>query len=612
MSENQNYRIPELSTEAVTQSLAGCSPLAASKTLIDMELFDQRSSLEVLNTVYAEFDSGANIIEQLVTPIGLNVLDSIISHKKLKLNRTGITASRVWAEINNFSYPSVAANGDALSAKQQLDAMRKPDKFEREKVAKRDLGATKDTFFADKDTAQADIEVNQQGQRVKIYRSQEQDGADWVSAAQTDHIVPVKQLADQYGKNAFLVEHDRLNKNGEKRLGKDGKPLKISDLSRIVDSDDNLSQISGELNNLKSDSSYAELKQLKAQAQQKQAKGEALSSKEQRLLKVNDQTLDNGIAAEQKSADKALSKAQQAAWDNLKSSKAKVASKAGKQAGEQSAHQALGHAFIALIKPLFYELNDAIKHGLAEGVDASSIAEGLKLRFARISQYLKQQVLPTLGKVVKDFISNLFKVLIEGILGLVTGLFKSVMRIISEGFSAMIGAFKILTTPAEQMSAAQKGDAILKLFASTVVTFVVFYFETSILSFLPDDGFIKDIALALLSGVASTIVVYLLDKADLFSVKAELRSQRVAEVFDFRIEQIKRNTDAFESASIQSLAEQKLQFRQLNENLVKGIASNQDVNSNVYDLASFFKVELDIKNNDDFLAMLETSKVVTI
>jgi len=119
------------------------------------------------------------------------------------------------------------------------------------------------------------------------------------------------------------------------------------------------------------------------------------------------------------------------------------------------------------------------------------------------------------------------------------------------------------------------------------------------------DNFIKDIALALLSGVASTIVVWGLDKFDLFSVKDEVRAKRVGEVFDLRIQQIKENTDAFEAASIEKLAKDKLKFRSITENMSKAIESKSNVNDSVYDMADFMKIDLKIKSTDDFMALLK-------
>jgi len=117
-NSNKKYEQPNLSFEAVASKLNGASPLQASRILIDMELFEQRSSIEVIDSVYKDFESNQNVVDELVTPLGLGVLDSVITHKDLKLDRTGLTASRLWEDINCFEYKNVHVSSQALSTKQ--------------------------------------------------------------------------------------------------------------------------------------------------------------------------------------------------------------------------------------------------------------------------------------------------------------------------------------------------------------------------------------------------------------------------------------------------------------------------------------------------------------
>lgn len=139
----------------------------------------------------------------------------------------------------------------------------------------------------------------------------------------------------------------------------------------------------------------------------------------------------------------------------------------------------------------------------------------------------------------------------------------------------------------------------------------MFYFESSILPAIPIP-FLQDIALALLSGVASSLVVYVLDKADIFSTKSELRTKRIKEIFEMRVQQIKENTDAFETASLQKLAEDKLRFKALSESLSQSIQDKKDPNDAVLEIADFLKVELSVKSTDDFLKMLKTQDSLEI
>lgn len=149
-----------------------------------------------------------------------------------------------------------------------------------------------------------------------------------------------------------------------------------------------------------------------------------------------------------------------------------------------------------------------------------------------------------------------------------------------------------------------------------MVTYVSFTFEQVIspyVDMIPVVGeHLKEATGIMVSGIGSTLVVWLLDQADIFSTKAELRTKRVKEVFEMRIQQIKDNTDAFEQASIAKLARDKLQFRSLTEHLSRAIDDDSNVNSDVEAIADFMKVDLKIRSSDDFMALLENNNTLEI
>jgi hypothetical protein len=597
---DEKFKQKTVSGDELTSKLRGSSPLQASKILIETELFEKKSSLEVLDEIYDHFENKENLIDELVTPIGLNLLDGIISHKKLKLNRTGVTASRLWNEIKGFDYSTAGINAATLSDKQQLEGMRETREYSKEirkeMTKRKNLDGNKEEHFSDSLRGESSIEVTDSGDKVKIYRYKKHAKSEGEQnrASDTDHVVPVKQINDIYAKNAFLTE---------------------ADIAAITDADFNLIEISNELNRMKGAGSFQDLANRKEALVQKRDSGVKLTAQEKRAIKklegISDETLNNGIECEQKSAEEILGNAQGQAIGNVKNNKAKIAKKAGLQGLEQTQYQALGTAMIETIKPLFYELSDSIKNGFEEGVGVADFMAAIKIRFARVMEYIKKKIIPMLADFAKNLVQNITKILIEGILGLVTGIFKSIMRIISEGFSAIVSAVKILCTDSDAMSPAEKGDAIVKLLASTVTTFTVFYFSEHIVSAIPDE-FIKDVCLAIMSGVASTLVVYLIDKLDLFSVKHEKRSKLVAEIFQERIATIKKNTDAFNAASVQELAAQKVAFKKLYESFESGIDSDLDVTGSVNSIADFMHIDLKIRDTESFLETLKREKVLVI
>ncbi len=597
---DEKFKKKTISAEELASKLNNSSPLQASKILIETELFEKKSSLEVLDEIYDHFENKETLIDELVKPIGLNVLDGIISHKKLKLNRTGVTASRLWNEIKGFDYSTAGINASSLSDKQQLEGMRESREYNKEirkeMTKRKNLVENKEEHFGDSLKGKSSIEVTDSGESVELYRYKKHAKSEGEKnrASDTDHVVPVKQINDRYAKNAFLTE---------------------SDIAAITDADTNLIEISNELNRMKGAGTFQDQADRKQALQKKQESGVKLNSNEKKALKklegISDETLNNGIECEQESAKKVHSDAQGQAVENVKSNKAKIAKKAGLQSLEQTQYQVLGTAMIEAFKPLFYELSDSIKNGFEAGVGVTGLMAAIKIRFTRVMEYIKKMIVPMLADFAKNLFQNFAKILIEGILGLVTGIFKSITRIISEGFSAIVSAVKILCTDSGAMSPAEKGDAIVKLLASTVTTFTVFYFSEHIVSAIPDE-FIQDVCLAIMSGVASTLVVYLIDKIDLFSVKHEKRSKLVAEIFQERISTIKKNTDAFNAASVQELAAHKVAFKKLYEDFESGIDNDFDVTSNVNSIADFMKVDLKIRDTESFLDILKREKVLVI
>jgi hypothetical protein len=602
---DEKFKQKTVSGDELTNKLRGSSPLQASKILIETELFEKKSSLDVLDEIYDHFENKESLIDELVKPIGLNVLDGIVSHKKLNLNRTGITASRLWSEIKGFDYSIAGINASSLSDKQQLEGMREAryyDKDVRKEMTKRkNLTENKEKHFSSDQEGGvtkgiSSIEVTDSGEGIELYRYKKtaKNEGEKHLAADTDHVVPVKQINDRYAKNAFLTE---------------------ANIATITDVGINLIEISNELNRMKGAGTFQDQADRKKSLQNKRDSNVGLNKKERDALKklegISDQTLKNGIKEEKKSNKKILGDAQELARNNLNENKTEVAKKAGLQSLEQSHYQALGTAFIEAIKPLFYELSDSIKHGFEAGVGAADFLEAMKVRFTRVMEYNVKVIIPMMADFAKNLFQNFFKILIEGILGLVTGIFKSIMRIISEGFSAIVSAVKILCADSGSMSPAEKGDAIVKLLASTVTTFTVFYFSEHIVKAIPDE-FIQDVCLSIMSGVASTLVVYLIDKIDLFSVKHEKRSKLVTEIFQERIATIKKNTDAFNAASVQELAAQKVAFKKLYESFESGIDSDLDVTGNVNSIADFMHIDLKIRDTESFLDTLKREKILVI
>ena len=94
---------------------------------------------------------------------------------------------------------------------------------------------------------------------------------------------------------------------------------------------------------------------------------------------------------------------------------------------------------------------------------------------------------------------------------------------------------------AKNTSANEKGDAIVKIVGGSIVAICGIALDT-VLKDLPDN--IRGLVSTLLSGMAGIVVFYALDKADLFNVKAERRNERIKELFNLRINDIREKTQS--------------------------------------------------------------------
>lgn len=621
MATNDKYAQPVLSTEQVLSELRGCSPLQVSKQLIDMELHDQRDSLEVMAKIYDEFDQGGNVTDELLKPLLLNMCDGLLSIKKLGLKQRGITATRLVSEINNFDYLGASVTDKDLQLeKSRLDAdsaAHRDDKgsYTRDKGDAaagtpenymEDVGKKKaytKAYFASQQEKQeklrvySELEVNDKGERKQLRRSSQQYKAELEAKGlnvvertyNADHNLPLKHIFDEY---------------------KGSKALSVGDLRDAAGSAENFDIISQKLNKVKLDSSWTDLKQkrdtLKAKPKLTSAEKKTLASLE---AHVNDPTWDNALAreAEARSAveshlnKKVVSKlltdsklAQGAAID------------AGKRAKDDLVDSGVGELIILVVKTVSFELKDIFENGMTHGTGCSSTLEAFGFRMQRALKYIKQNIVNIGLGSLKDAAVNFVKYLLNAIVDMFVGILKKALKVITEGFSAILASIKILMG---ESSPAEKADAITKLLATTVVTYIGFAFEESVLGFinkLPFGDVLSDAVMVIFTGIASTVVVWLLDKMDLFSVKDEKRAARVKEIFDMRIRQIKENTDAFESAALQTLAKNKLAFRQIAESMSLAIYDDRDVNDSVYAMAGFMKIDLEINTTDDFMALLGT------
>lgn len=591
--------------DKLENSIRNASPLDLASKLREAELYDKKETRTVVDEVYAEFNKQGELVNAVVVPIFMSIADGLLESTAAtrKLRKKGLTASRVVSECMSFSYDSLEASVMLLDGYTEWKNIREQTdsdfKWYDENVrpvynralyedTKR-LDAYKTKAFdsnggcinaTDEYTGKKNIyrwQRNPDARRnIERYKHSHQ--------AVVDHIVPLKDIHKQFKSNYALTDEDIKN---------------------IANDDSNYALTSAQINSA-------------IGASGKGRKGEWTNSEfiaDQRLRKkegrpnlgLSEETEENMIRMG-KDAQKHLKKnANKVICANLighgTSNTTDIWKKTSKNAAAQSKDYVVGNVIMFLIKPLYYEISDIFRNGLKEGVNAETTREALKKRFGRVKDYVVANAVRFLGNSVKNFVVAFVSSLIEGIISLFVGIFRQVLKLVKEGVRILAQSGKVLFgKQSHKMSAAEKGDAIVKIIGGGVIAICGIGIEALLNKIgLPDPWSV--ILSTILSGIASAMFMLLLDKIDLFSVKAEKRRKRIEEIFDARIKEIQDAEQTFDSAAIETMRQQKLQFIAIEKNINDAIEKNDisSINTGLFKLADFMNIDLGYRNQEEFV-----------
>ena len=323
--------------------------------------------------------------------------------------------------------------------------------------------------------------------------------------------------------------------------------------------------------------------------------------------KADIKEINNAIKAQKAQLGRNLTpKEMKAIQITLARKKAKVIHQGNiKSAGKQTIGYALGSLILMMLKPLYYEIKDGFLNGFKEGVGVPTYKEAFKLRFARVKNYISSQICNlknALGNLI-DTLKNFISALIEGLISMFVSILKKIFRLLKEGIKVFMEVWPILFgKESKHMTKAQKGDAIVKILGGSVVSLCGIGIEMLLdkVGCLPD--WLRGAVSTLLSGLASALMFYALDKADLFNVKANLRNQRIDEIFSERIKSIERNTHEFDSVATEALKNQIIEFNTLMSSLKSSLSSNDlsNINSHLLELSQFLGLNLGYTNQKEF------------
>ena len=633
------------------EELEYASPLEISRLLQEMELYDEKTSQEVLDEVHEKFDSAEHLEDEVLKPVFMSVIDGLLEATSggRAARKKGLTASRVVEECTSFSYDDLGdnhtnvngyteyknINHDEIEYQIQLEKWVRDGKKGDQPQYNGSVNSNSTQEYVrsnlEDSSAMNDYKEKQRHGEKKI--KDEYTGKDnlYVSQnnmpdnyndethrkqAQPDHIVPLKQLHEQYKHNYALDD---------------------SDLKRIANSESNLAITSAEINQVKRDMTnkqYIEwmdehgkpldenTKKIMLQKQKEATK--AIESDVNKTVaknlvgkgQVDEKAMKNAINEFKENNGQAPTEEQrnQIEQNLIKKKTNEIRGTAVKNAAGQAKDYAVGNLILFIVKPIYYEISDIFKNGLKEGVGADSGSQALGIRFTRVKKYVMTHAKAFFGDSILDFVKGFVSSLIEGIISLFVGMLKQVLKILKEGVKILVGSVQILFGKnAKAMSPAQKGDAIIKLIGGSVIAISGVALE-SLLNKIGIGEPWSVVLSTMLSGIASALFMYILNKADLFSTKAEKRYERVKEIFDERIKDVQEATELFDRVALETMKEQRLQFESIQEEINTGLESNDidSINTGLYKLADFMKVDLPYSNTKEFCDYMDSEEVLVL
>lgn len=549
----------------LNKRLTGCSPLEISGELLRTELTDKQDSMAALQSVYDEFESKEALEEALVKPIFFSLADLLCDDSRVKkyvdLRKTGLSPSRIINECQVFSYDGEMIQTEEAANQQRLAEHDKEQHREvtgtyEERRKKYDNPARRKSYKNDK------THDEYTGEKCK-----KSCGYD------TDHIVPISKIEGELSRSIALQDDD---------------------IKAAINLDDNLAITSSQINRSKRDDTNEEFVNSDKPVAHKQDK------------KTIQTMIDKG-----KNARKSVeNKANKRVSKNILTNKNGVTKTMATGAATAAGSQAIGTAVILVLKPLYFEISDMVKNGVAANTVHQDTLGAFKERMDRAKDYVLNNLQSDFFKELKKFISNFVNFVVNAIFQAFVGLLRSFLSIITRGIKALCDAFKTLRNP--NLSEAEKADAITKIFSAVVVFVIGSYIDSAVLGAIGVPEMLRTPVKLALTSIVSGLVIYLLDKVDLFSVKDEKRLARVREVFDLRIAELKGKIDIFDHEAMAILTQHELEFRTLmaaaNSKLSKGDLLESDLRS----LSNFFKVNLKIRSDNEFMHLLETTNSLRI
>ena len=568
MDEERKQKLEELKT---------ASPLESVKLLQEIELYDAKSSQEIIDEVYEQFEGNEHKVENIVIPVFTSIADGFLKKGTVgeALKKKGLTATRIVSECQNFSYDYNTNVYSEIVKDRVISENSKKAKSFNEKI-KSDItqeydrtgskygftNSERNEYFNRKDKFGDNNTMKDEYSNETIYRSKNKrdnrrSKDDINHQAELDHIVPLQKVHEQLKNNCLLTDED---------------------VKKIANDESNYAITSHKINNKKR-ADYNE---------------DFVESKKADELGLNEKTRET-MRKKGREAQKAIDKnANKAVLQHLKDGDksaelAKAAKETAGKAAKESGNLFIGTIVMEVIKPVYYEMKDCIVNGIKEPVGIDDLGGALAFRLGRVKNY----VVTNLAKIgiggITDLIKSVVSSLVQGIVNLFFGMLKTMLQIIKDGIGIAISAVKILAS--KEMSPAEKGDAVVKLVGGALIGIL----GNALVDKLNIPEPWQTIVGALISGCGVLFFMIILDKIDIFSVKAEKRRNRILEIFDERIKDINEASESLDEYSIEVLKQQREKFEGINISINNALKKNDidSINEGLDKMAEFMGVDVE-------------------
>lgn len=200
--------------------------------------------------------------------------------------------------------------------------------------------------------------------------------------------------------------------------------------------------------------------------------------------------------------------------------------------------QALGLCLHELTIGIFDEVTDICRNGLR--ADETSYVHAVEKRVAKVWRRVREKWRDMLSAFRDGFVAGALSEVVTLLVNLFSTTSKRVVRIIREGALSFLRAVKMIVVLPEGMTRAEALDAATKAMAGAILAGCGIALEEAIeraLGALPLAELVVPVVLGVLVGLATAVVVFCLDRLDMFGVQENRRREFLFAELDARVEE---------------------------------------------------------------------------